>query len=161
MLIGPSKAGSGTPPNRIFFMADSAKPTAKPGSEDESVAELVRQASEQTAKLVRSEIRLAQLELQEKAKHAGIGVGLFAGAGIVAVLGVGTIVSTAILLLATAVKHDWLAALIVAVVLFAVAGVMTLTAKHQIEQATPPTPEDAIGSVRDDVHEIKTRSSQP
>jgi len=111
-------------------MSDTSKP-AEPGRDEESVGELVKQASEQTAKLVRSEIRLAQLELQQKAKHASIGVGLFGGAGVVALLGVGAIVAMAILLLATALDHDWLAALIVAVALFAVAGVMALAGKKR------------------------------
>jgi len=141
-------------------MSDTSKP-AEPGRDEESVGELVKQASEQTAKLVRSEIRLAQLELQQKAKHASLGVGLFGGAGVVALLGVGAIVAMAILLLATALDHDWLAALIVAVALFAVAGVMALAGKKQVEQATPPAPKEAIASVQEDVHEIKTRSSHP
>ena len=42
---------------------------------DQPVGELVQQLSQQTATLVRKEIRLAQLELQEKGKHAGIGAG--------------------------------------------------------------------------------------
>jgi membrane protein len=142
-------------------MTDSSKPTPKPGRNEESVGELVKQASEQTAKLVRSEIRLAQLEIQQKAKHVGVGVGLFAGAGVIALLGVGAIVATAILLLATAVDQDWLAALIGAGALFAVASVIALTGKKQVEQATPPAPEEAIASVQEDVHEIKTRSSHP
>ena len=142
-------------------MADSSKPTPKRARDEESLDELVKRASEQIADLVRSEIRLAQLEIQQKAKQAGIGIGLFAGAGGVALFGVAAIVAMVILLLATAVDHDWLAALIVAVALFAVAAVIALTAKKQIEQATPLAPEEAIASVQEDVHEIKTRSSPP
>jgi uncharacterized membrane protein YqjE len=145
---------------RTFAMTDSSNPpTSKPESNDESVGELVKQASEQTAKLVRSEIRLAQLEVQEKAKRAGIGVGLLGAAGVVALFAVGAIVATAILLLATALDPDWLAALIVAVALLAVAGVIALTGKKHVAKATPPTPEEAIAGVQDDVQEIKTRSS--
>jgi hypothetical protein len=66
-----------------------------------------------------------------------------------------------ILGLGTAVDHAWLAALIVAVALFAVSGVLALTAKKQVRQATPPAPQEAIASVQDDVDEIKTRSGHP
>lgn len=139
-------------------MAESPQPTSKPGPDDASVAQLIKRASEQTADLVRSEIRLVQLELQDKAKHAGIGVGLFGAAGVVALFGVGAIVATAILLLATAVDHGWLAALIVSAALFAVAGAAALTGKQQAEQATPPVPEEAIDSTQRDVETIKRRS---
>jgi uncharacterized membrane protein YqjE len=135
--------------------------TTTPARDDVPVGDLVKQAAELTAKLVRSEIRLAQLELQDKAKHAGIGVGLFGAAGVVALFGVGAIVAMAILLLTTAVDHAWLAALIVGAVLFAAAGVVAVTGKKQVDQATPAAPEEALDSVQDDVQEIKARSRRP
>src|SRR5438477_371241 len=46
-----------------------------------SVAELVKQLSEQTSTLARQEIELAKVELAEKGKRAGIGAGMFGGAG--------------------------------------------------------------------------------
>jgi len=126
---------------------------------DQSVSELVQELSNQTASLVRKEIRLAQLELQEKGKRAGIGAGMFGGSGLVALYGVGALIATAILALGTAIA-GWLAALIVAVVLFAGAGVLALTGKKQVEQATPPTPEQAIESVQTDVDTVKERAGR-
>jgi uncharacterized membrane protein YqjE len=126
---------------------------------DQSVSELVQQLSNQTAALVRKEIRLAQLELQEKGKRAGIGAGMFGGSGLVALYGVGALIAAIVLGLATAVTA-WLAALIVAVILFAVAGVLALTGKQQVEQATPPAPEAAIESVRTDIDEVKERTGR-
>jgi Flp pilus assembly protein TadB len=123
---------------------------------DQSMADLVRQASEQTAALVRQEIRLAQVELREKGKHAGRGAGLFGGGGLLALYGLGALVFAAILALALAVP-GWAAALIVAALLFAAAGVMALTGKKQIDQATPPVPEQAMASTRRDVDEVKQR----
>ena len=64
-----------------------------------------------------------------------------------------------ILLLATAVD-GWIAAFIVAAALFAVAGILALTGKKQIEQATPPQPEEAKESVQRDVDEVKARASR-
>ena len=126
---------------------------------DQSVSELVQRASNQAAALVRDEVKLAQLEVQEKAKRAGIGAGLFGGSGLVALYGVGALIAAVIMLLATAME-GWLAALIVSVVLFAVAGILALTGKKQVEQATPPAPEQAIDSVKTDVDEIKQRASR-
>lgn len=126
---------------------------------DQSLSELVQQLSNQTASLVRKEIRLAQLELQEKGKRAGIGVGMFGGSGLVALYGFGALIGAAILALATAVT-PWLAALIVAVVLFGVAGVLALTGKKEVQQATPPTPEAAIESAQTDVEVVKERAGR-
>jgi len=126
---------------------------------EQSLSELVQQLSNQTASLVRKEIRLAQLELQEKGKRAGIGAGMFGGAGLVALYGVGAVIAALIMLIATAVA-PWLAGLIVGVVLLAVAGVVALTGKKQVERATPPLPERAVESVQDDVEHVKERAQR-
>ena len=49
----------------------------------------------------------------------------------------------------------WLAALIVAVVLFAGAGVLALMGKNQVEEATPPLPERAVEGVKEDIATVK------
>ena len=121
---------------------------------EQPVGDLLQQLSAQTATLVRQELKLAQLELQQKGKRAGLGAGMFGGAGLVALYGVGTLVAAIILLLATALDA-WLAALIVAVVLLAVGGVLALTGKKQVEKATPPLPEQAMDSVQRDVEVVK------
>ncbi len=132
---------------------------ARQEATEQSLNELVQRLSSQTASLVRKEIRLAQVELQEKGKRAGIGAGMFGGSGLVALYGVGALIAAAILALATAVTA-WLAALIVAVVLFAVAGVLALTGKQQVQQATPPAPEAAMESVKTDIDEVKERAGR-
>lgn len=124
---------------------------------EQSVGQVVQQLSEQTAELVRKEMRLAQVELQEKGKRAGVGAGMFGGAGIVALYGVGAVVAAAILLLATAIE-PWVSALIVGVVLLVTAGLVALLARRQVEQATPPKPERAMASVQHDVEHVKERA---
>ena len=123
---------------------------------DQPMADLIRQASEQTAALVRQEIRLAQVELREKGKHAGLSAGLFGGGGLLALYGLGALVLAAIFALGLAVP-GWAAALIVAALLFAVSGVLALSGKKQIDQARPPKPEQAIESTQRDVDEVKQR----
>jgi uncharacterized membrane protein YqjE len=132
---------------------------AEEQASEQSLNELVQRASSQTASLVRKEIRLAQVELQEKGKRVGFGAGMFGGSGVVALYGVGTLTAAAILALATAMT-GWLAALVVAVVLFAVAGVLALSGKRQLQRATPPAPEAAIESVQTDIEEVKQRAGR-
>ena len=122
------------------------------------ISDLVQRMSQQTADLVRKELELAQVEMKEKGKRAGIGAGLFGGAGLVTVYAVGALIATAILGLSEAVD-PWLAALIVTVVLFVIAGVSALMGKKQVEQATPPQPEQAIRSTKRDVDVVKGRAS--
>lgn len=123
------------------------------------VAEPIQQLSNQTATLIRQELRLAQVELQEKGKHAGIGAGLFGGAGLVALYGVGFVLAAAALLLATALER-WIAILIVGAALLVLAGVLALTGKKQVEQATPLAPEQAIETTKQDVDELKERTKR-
>jgi hypothetical protein len=117
---------------------------------DRSTAELVKLASEQVSRLVRDELRLAQVELARKGKHAGIGVGLFGAAGFVALYGVGALIATAIIALAL-VLPAWLAALIVSVALLVLAGIMMLIGRGQVKRATPPMPAEAVDSVKEDI----------
>lgn len=119
-----------------------------------STSELITRLTQQSTELIRSELRLAQAEMTEKAKHAGVGVGLFGGAGVIALYGVGALIATIILALALLIPA-WLSALIVTVVLFAIAGVAALLGKKQVSQATPAAPKHTIESVKQDVDTIK------
>jgi hypothetical protein len=134
-------------------MADVANHrTSRAGSEP-STAELVQRATEQISRLVRDELALARAELTQKGKRAGLGIGLFGGAGGLALFGLGALVAAAILLLAL-VLPGWAAALIVAVLLFAVAGVLALVGRRQVGHAVPPVPTATVRSVRADVDTI-------
>ena len=127
--------------------------------DDQQIGDLVRQLSEQTSLLVRKELQLAQLEMTEKGKRAAIGAGLFGGAGVVALYGIGAVIAAVILLLATAVAA-WLSALIVAVVLLAAGGIAALIGKKQVQQAVPPQPEQAIQSTKRDVDYVKGKAGR-
>ena len=121
--------------------------TAPPDPASASTGELIGQLERAADHLVRHEVRLAQAEVTQKAKRLGIGAGLFGGAGVVALLGLGALVTAAILGLAH-VLPGWLAAVLVAVVLFAVAGVLALLGKKDVQRAAPPLPTETIASVR-------------
>lgn len=119
-----------------------------------STGELVTRLSEQSSRLVRSELQLALTEMQQKAKHAGVGAGYFGTTGIVALFGVGGLITTTILALAL-VLPAWTAALIVTVLLFVIAGVAALVGKKRVSQATPPKPQETLDSVKRDIATVK------
>lgn len=122
--------------------------------ESHTLGALVHQLSQQIPELVRSEIRLAQAEVAQKGKRAGVGIGMFSVAGLLGFFGIATLITTAILGLAHVVA-PWLAALIVAVVLFAGAAVAGVMGKNKVAEATPPAPEKAIQGLKDDLATVK------
>jgi hypothetical protein len=132
----------------------SHAPAPPPAPEDASTGQLIGQLTEQISRLVRDEARLAQAEVTRKAKRLGIGAGLFGGAGLFAFLGLSVLIAAAVLALAL-VLPGWLAALVVAVALFAVAGVLALVGKKDVEKGTPPVPTEAIASTKDDIATVK------
>jgi hypothetical protein len=48
--------------------------------------------------------------------------------------------------------------LVVAVVYVAIAGVLALRGKKRVKQATPPVPERAVDSTKEDLEWLKTRA---
>lgn len=121
---------------------------------DPTLGALVHDMTQQISTLVRDEMRLAQAEMTQKGKSAGMGIGLFSGAGLLAFFGLAALITTGILALAL-VMPAWLAALIVTVVLFAVAGVLALQGKKKVSKATPAKPEEALEGLREDVATVK------
>jgi uncharacterized membrane protein YqjE len=124
---------------------------------DRSTAELLKRLSDETTTLVKQEVELAKAELQEKGKRAGVGAGMFGGAGLFGVAAFAALTACLIAALDLAMAL-WLAALIVAVVYAAVAGVLALRGKQKVKEATPPVPEQATESVKEDVEWAKTRA---
>jgi MFS family permease len=121
---------------------------------DKSLAELTKQLSDQATALASKEVELAKAELALKGKRLGLGAGMFGGAGLVGAYALGALTACLILALATGMD-GWLAALIVAAVYGAIAGAMALTGKKMVEQGTPPVPERAIESTKEDVQSTK------
>jgi hypothetical protein len=129
------------------------QPRAETDLTDHSTADLVKLAAEQVSRLVRDELKLAQSELAEKGKRAGIGIGMFGAAGFVWLYGLGALIAAAIIGLAAAVPA-WLSALIIGGVLFLVAGLMVLLGRGQVKKAVPPSPTEAVRNVKADIDTI-------
>ena len=138
-------------------MEHTADGTPPPPGEERSAGELVKQLSEQVSVLVRDELKLAQLEMTRKGKQAGVGIGMLGGGGLVALYGVGCLIACAIIAISRGLAA-WLAALIVGAALLAVAAAAALLGKSRLQKATPPVPEETVGSIKADVEEIKERA---
>ena len=123
---------------------------------DRSLGELLKQLSEQTSRLVHQELELAKAEITQKGKQAGMGAGLFGGAGALGLAAVGALTACFIFAL-NAVMPAWLAALIVAVVYGIIAFVLVKQGQAKLKQATPPVPEQTIETVKEDVEWAKTQ----
>ncbi|MCW2949823.1 MAG: hypothetical protein JWN41_836 [Thermoleophilia bacterium] len=123
---------------------------------DASIGELMKQLASDTATLVRQEIELAKAETAEKGRKAGPGLGMFGGAGLLALLATGTFTTVLIAALAE-VMPVWLAALIVTVVYGAIAGVLAMQGRDKVKEALPPVPEQTIETVKEDVAWAKTQ----
>jgi uncharacterized membrane protein YqjE len=124
---------------------------------DRSTGQLLRELSDQTTTLVRQEIDLAKAELGEKGKKAGTGAGMFGGAGLFGVFAFGALTTGILAALDTAMAL-WLAALIVTLVYATIAAVLALRGRDKVKEATPPLPEQATESVKEDVQWAKTRA---
>ena len=134
-------------------------PQAGERNEERSVKELIEGLSEQTQALARKEVELAKAEMELKAKRLGIGAGAFGAAGLVGLLALGALTATLVLALATAMEA-WLAALIVTAVYAAVAGALALIGKTRVETGTPPIPERAIDTTKEDVEHVKRTATE-
>jgi uncharacterized membrane protein YqjE len=120
-------------------------------------ADLLKELSDHTTTLVKQEIDLAKAELSEKAKKAGQGAGMFGGAGLFGVFAFAAL-TTCIIAALESPLNLWLAALIVAVVYAAVAGVLALQGRNKVKEVGPPVPEQTTESVKEDVQWAKTRA---
>jgi O-antigen ligase len=120
-----------------------------------STADLISRATAQVSTLVRDELALAQQELVTKSKRAGIGGGLFSGAAVLGMYGLGLLLTLSVVGL-DLVWPLWLSVLVVAVVVFAAAGAAALLGRSKLKRVTPPVPSQAMAGVSADVQAVKT-----
>jgi len=124
---------------------------------DASPGELASEVAKDVSMLVRQEIALAKVELQQEAKTAGVAAGAFGGAGFAGYFVLFFLSLAAVYALDSVMPAGW-AALIVAAVWAVVAGVLALLGKRKMNQFTPK-PERTIETVKEDVQWAKTRNS--
>jgi Putative Actinobacterial Holin-X, holin superfamily III len=122
-------------------------------AEERTLGQLVAQASDDLAGIVRAEIALAKAELRADARNAALGGGLFGAAGYLGLLASITAVITVAYALFAAGLPPWLAFLIVTVALLLVAGILALIGRSRLKRLRPPertirTTKEAIAAVK-------------
>lgn len=113
-------------------------------------------AGEAVVTLARQELELAKAEMAEKGRKAGPGLGMIGAAAGAALLAAGSLTAALILLL-DEVMPDWLAALLVGLVLVATAAALYMTGKGRVQEATPLIPEQTVDTLKEDVEWAKTQ----
>lgn len=121
---------------------------------ERTLGQLVADATQDVSTIVRSEITLAKAEITADAKQAGKGAGMFAGAGVMGFLGVILLLFAVVYGLVAAGVPTWLAFLIVAVLLFIVAGVLGLVGKKTVSKVKGK-PERTIVTTQETIAAIK------
>jgi len=125
---------------------------------DRPLGEVAKNLTRDVSLLVRQEIELAKAEMAEKGRTAAPAIGMFGGAGIVALCAAGALTAFAVLVFSIFLP-EWAAALIVGAVLAAVAVALVRQGKERVAEAGKPIPEQTIETVKEDVEWTKTRAS--
>ena len=125
---------------------------------DRPLGEVAKNLTSDVSLLVRQEIELAKAEMGQKARTAAPGIGMFGGAGIVALCAAGALTAFAVLVFSIFLP-EWAAALIVGAVLAALAVVLVRQGKERVADAGKPIPEQTIETVKEDVEWTKNRAS--
>jgi Putative Actinobacterial Holin-X, holin superfamily III len=115
------------------------------------VSEAARNVAEHASSVAKLELRLATLELKKKVAAFGVGIGLGAAAGVLALFMLAFGLATIAAVLATFLAW-WLALLIVTGGLLLLSILLGLLALRAIKKGSPPIPEQAI-------HEAKLTSA--
>jgi len=99
-----------------------------------SIGDTVADLTNQLKGIVQGEIALAKAQTKEKFSPYGPAIGLFAGAGLFALIGLCWLIFTGYLALTEAFA-PWLAALITTLVIFLIVAVLALVGKSLITKA--------------------------
>jgi cbb3-type cytochrome oxidase subunit 3 len=122
------------------------------------LGEVARDLTRDLSLLVRQEVELAKSEMAKKGRVAAPGLGMIGGAGVVGLMAAGALTAFLVLVLSI-VLDEWLAALLVGLVLAAVAFLLAKQGKERVEEAGTPVPEQTIETVKEDVEWAKNRAT--
>jgi uncharacterized membrane protein len=104
--------------------------------------------------LLKAELAHLKAEFAEKAKYAGVGIGLIVVAATLAFFALGTLVAAAILGLAV-VLPAWLSALIVAVAILLIAAVLVFAGISSFKRMNGVAPQETLESIHEDAEALK------
>jgi hypothetical protein len=122
---------------------------------DRSLGTIIKELMENISTLFRSEIALLKWEFKDTVAKLGGGIGLFAGALFLGLVGVAFLFVTIVLGLVALGVPAWLSALIVTVVLFVVAGVLAMMGKKKFA-AAQFVPTQSVEQIKSDIETIRS-----
>lgn len=104
--------------------------------------------------LLKAELNHLKGEFAEKAKHAGVGIGLLVGAALLLFYALGVLIAAAILGIAVALPA-WVAALIVFAALVVIAVILALVGVRSFKKMDGVAPSQTIDSIKEDADALK------
>lgn len=122
---------------------------------DRPLSEVLRSVGDDLGRLIRGEITLLKTEMRENAAKLGAGAGLFGGAGLVGLFALECLLLAVIFGLVALGLPAWASALIVGVVLAIIAGVLALTGKKTVANASL-APNETIAQIKTDAAMLKS-----
>ena|SRR3712207_9116626 len=111
------------------------------------VGEAAKRVADHAKALAGLEVELAAHEMKRKAGALGVGVGMLVGAAVVGVFALGFLLATLAAVLAIFLDL-WLALLLTALGLLAIAGVLAAIGLSGVRKGSPPVPEQAIDEAK-------------
>jgi Flp pilus assembly protein TadB len=132
------------------------EPTRRMG--DRSVPDLTKQTVNDLKRLVQLEVQLAVEGMKDNLRLKAAGAGAGVGGAVVALYGLQLALVAAALGLAL-VLPMWAAFLIVAGVLFLIAGALVAFAAARMKTKLSPTPQEAVDQAKEDVRWALEKSS--
>ena len=151
---GGPLAGNGATPAGTAAATSAWNPPAQDLTH-RPVTQVLQKVTKESKALIGEEIQLARTELTSKAKTAGKGAGLLGAAGVVAIFGALAFTAAIILALAIVIP-PWAAAMLVALVYLAIAGILALTGRNQVKAATPFVPEHTVRTLTDVLQRVQS-----
>ena len=134
-------------------------PTDRERLREAPPSELLRSLLADIRLMLRWEAELAKLEVKDRGSRLGIAGGIMAGAAVVALLALGTLIAAAVAGLAI-VLPLWAAALIVGTVLVMVAVVIFVVGRARMRAVGSLAPTATIETAREDVAWIRREAGR-
>lgn len=125
---------------------------------DRPLGEVTRDLMGDISLLVRQEVELACAELAEKGRKVVPGIGMLGGAGVADLAAAGALTAFIVAVLAEFLDI-WLATLVTALGLGALAAVLARLGKEKVAEVGSPVPGETVETIKEDVRWAKHRAT--
>jgi len=132
----------------VDYQSRSSSAIGDGHTEGRSIGEILNDMASALQEIVRSEIRLARIEMTQTARGMRASAVMLLSGGILAVFALGFLFLAAMFALEIALPN-WLSALIVAVLLFASGGMALATGRQRLRTVRPPL--DTMQTIKEDL----------